>query len=98
MQYRIKIMGIKTIHTDTENKANQPLVEITADMEGKQFVFSEMISNLAGLSVEELDAAMTQLLTEYAKTIVKASSGIDKVTKKWVGTEKLLNKEYNVDI
>lgn len=104
MQVKVKIKDIKTIHTDTAGRLDQPMIEVSLECnkvgaaEKYEIKFSEQLSNLAGMTDAELRDYCQMLVESYAKTAYKGQQGLDPVTKNWVKQAQYIGQEFTVDV
>ena len=103
-QINVKIKDIVTIHTAKENRLDQPLIDVTlecnkaGETEKHEIKFSEMLSNLADMTSEELLDYVEQLVRSYAETAYKGNQAFDPVTGNWDKTSLVMGREFTVEV
>ncbi|MBA7576331.1 hypothetical protein ES708_18170 [subsurface metagenome] len=103
-QVNVKIKDIQTIHTNTKKRLAQPLIEVTLECnkvgqtEKHEIKFSEMLSNLADKTNEELLDFVERLVRSYVETAYKSQRAIDPGTGDWNKTSLAVGKELIVEV
>lgn len=104
MKVNVKIKDVVTIHTTEGKRLDQPLIEVTleankvGETEKYEIKFSEMLSNLAGMTNEELLDYIEGLVQSYARTAYKGQQALDPVTRDWDKTSLAVGREFIVEV
>ncbi len=104
VQVNVKIADVKTIHTATEKRLDQPLIEVTLEVnkvgetEKYEIKFSEMLSNIAGKTNPELLEMIEMLVLSYVQTAYRGQAELDTETGVWKRTSLAIGKEFIVEV
>jgi hypothetical protein len=104
MIINVLIKAITTIHTNAGSRLDQPMVEVTlecnkaGDTDKYEIKFTEMCSNLVGMSDADLLANITALVGSYIKTAYAGQQILDGTTHDWVKQTQYIGKTLSITI
>lgn len=104
VQVNVKIADVKTIHTTGGNRLNQPMIEVTLEInkigetDKYEIKFSEMLSNIADKTNQELLDMLEMLVGAYVRTAYKGQQSLDSETGEWKRAAQAIGKEYIIEI
>jgi hypothetical protein len=104
MQVRVKIKDIKTIHTDSGGRLDQPMIEVTLECnkvgaaEKHEIKFTEQLSNLAGMTDAQLRNYCQMLVEAYTKSAYKGQQELHPDTKDWNKQAQYIGQEFTIDV
>ena len=104
MQVNVKVKDIVTVHTDTDGRLDQPLIEVVLEVnkvgqtEKREIKFSEMLSTIAGMDNAHLIEHVEMLVQSYARTAYKGQQELDPETGHWARTDQAIGREFVVEV
>lgn len=104
VQVNVKIADVKTIHTHSGSRLDQPMIEVTLEInkvgepEKYEIKFSEMLSNIADKTNQELLDMLEMLVGSYVKTAYKGQESLDTETGEWKRRSQAIGKEYIIEL
>jgi len=106
MEVQVKVIDVKTIHTntdvDTKDMADQPMIEVTLEttVSGKteQIKFTEVLSNIAHLNRQGIKNYFKSVITNYVQMAYAGQRAVDSVSKEWLDKDAILGLQFTLDI
>jgi len=104
MQVNVKVKDIITVHTDENGRLDQPLIEVTLEVnkvgetEKREIKFSEMLSTIADMDNAQLMDHVEMLVQSYARTAYKGQQELDTETGDWARTDQAIGKEFVIEV
>lgn len=104
MQVNVKVKDIVMIHTDENGRLDQPLIEVTLEVnkvgetEKREIKFSEMLSTIADMDNAQLRDHVEMLVQSYARSAYKGHQELDPETRDWARTDQAIGKEFVVEV
>jgi len=104
VQVNVLVKDVKTIHTHHGGRLDQPLVEVTLEVnkagetEKHELKFTEMLYNLAGMTEQELMDKVESLVTAYVMSAYRGQGEVDSATGEWKEKAKIIGRTFVVDV
>ena len=103
MQIEVKIKNIQTIHTDTDGRLDQPMIDVTlecnelGEVDKYEIKFSEQLSSFDGMNDAQILEHFQMLVDSYVKNAYKGQGQLD-VGQNWNKQSQYLDMELTVDV
>ena len=104
MLIEVTIKNVETFHTDEGSHIDQPGIAVTlavkkaGDIRQSEIVFTELLSNLFGMTDAELLAWIENAVNSYVKTSYKGTEQLDSETGEWTKAAVIVGKTFTLDI
>jgi len=104
VQVNVKVKDIVTVHTDENGRLDQPLIEVTLEVnkvgetEKHEIKFSEMLSTIADMDNAQLKDHVEMLVQSYTRTAYKGQQELNSETRDWARMDQAIGKEFVVEI
>ncbi len=104
VQVNVRVADVKTIHTDNGNRVDQPLIEVTLEVnkvgetEKYEIKFTEILSKIAYMTNLELLELVENLVHAYVRTAYRGRSEIDPETGEWIKASLVIDKTFIVEV
>jgi len=104
MLIEVTIKNVETFHTDEGSRIDQPGIAVTlavkkaGDIRQSEIVFTELLSNLFGMTDAELLAWIENAVNSYVKTSYKGTEQLDSETGEWAKAAVIVGKTFTLDI
>jgi len=104
LQVNVKVKDIVTIHTDENGRLDQPMIEVTLEVnkvgetEKREIKFGEMLSTIADMDNIQLKDHVEMLVLSYTSTAYKGQEELNPETRDWARIDQAIGKEFIVEV